>query len=875
MRLLKLDISNFRSFAQAEMNLNASGVIGIRGLNGAGKSSIFEAIFFALYGPRPGRRPAFRRDDAPHGEPTSVAVSFTHDGHFVEILRDEEHATISIDGTEEASTKSATTTEVTRLLGLDHHQFLATFYARQREVESFRDAPARLRNIKRLLGLTQLQKAAEIGQADLGAKALIVTTLAEEAPDVDEAKSLVAEQRGQVEALAPAIAASTQKCDALARERDAAWDNLSRAEAKAEQLQIARGELRLAQERAERSQVEVERAAQALHEAKQAQERVVGLAPTAAKVPELQATVGQFELRKQARDDYIATRNTHAEAQRRLAKAQDKLAGLASPDRSAEEITADLAAFDGELSDVTERLLADQKAIGEAREGATAAALAQQAASRAEALRGELAPMPELERESAKTQASLVELEARKGRVERELAEETEHASEVRRDGPDAKCLRCRRAYGDQFSTILAEFEATIERLAAEGEKLDKRLPELRHSDAAFSTRVAELRRKEGELASLTVPEKSPTDVDEWRGRLEQLTGSVETLETARSELIARIETIRGDLRGASELEAARNRAAETVAQIETEVELLESQLAKRAPESYDPEAHQLAVDDLDKARAAEETCRRLGALAESVELRERGDAAAQAGLGEAQSEIAKRAAAVEALSAETQPLDEARKRVEALTNELQEAQAAQSALNQTLVRFEKDLEAAETGLRSARRERRRLRAAQLEMRTVKVAAEGLGEYALEAQRRAIPRLETETAELLARLSGGAYSDVRLDDRAALTLLDAGEHRPLERFSGGEQDMAHLCLRLALSRTFAASRGTDPGMIILDEVFGSQDLDRRGTLLDYLGRLEEEFEQVFMISHFDDVTAACDVQFEVLKDVGVSRIVAV
>ena len=160
-------------------------------------------------------------------------------------------------------------------------------------------------------------------------------------------------------------------------------------------------------------------------------------------------------------------------------------------------------------------------------------------------------------------------------------------------------------------------------------------------------------------------------------------------------------------------------------------------------------------------------------------------------------------------------------------------------------------------------------------MRTVKVAAEGLREYALEAQRRQIPRLETETAELLTRLSGGAYNDVKLDDRAALTLLDAGKHRPLERFSGGEQDMAHLCLRLALSRTFAASRGTDPGLIILDEVFGSQDLERRTTLLEHLGRLEEEFEQIFVISHFDDVTAAADVQFEVRKTSGVSEILPV
>jgi DNA repair protein SbcC/Rad50 len=103
MRLLDLEITNFRSFAHAEMNLKASGVIGIRGLNGAGKSSIFEAIFFALYGPRPGRQPAIRRDDAPDGEPTGVAVTFAHDDRLVQVVRTSDKATISIDGTEQAT----------------------------------------------------------------------------------------------------------------------------------------------------------------------------------------------------------------------------------------------------------------------------------------------------------------------------------------------------------------------------------------------------------------------------------------------------------------------------------------------------------------------------------------------------------------------------------------------------------------------------------------------------------------------------------------------------------------------------------------------------------------------------------------------------
>ena len=91
---------------------------------------------------------------------------------------------------------------------------------------------------------------------------------------------------------------------------------------------------------------------------------------------------------------------------------------------------------------------------------------------------------------------------------------------------------------------------------------------------------------------------------------------------------------------------------------------------------------------------------------------------------------------------------------------------------------------------------------------------------------------------------------------------DDGGPRPLRRFSGGEQDLANLCLRLALSRTLAERQTADPRLIILDEVFGSQDVDRRQLLLEHLRELERVFSQVFIVSHFDDVADACDVQVE-------------
>jgi DNA repair exonuclease SbcCD ATPase subunit len=140
-----------------------------------------------------------------------------------------------------------------------------------------------------------------------------------------------------------------------------------------------------------------------------------------------------------------------------------------------------------------------------------------------------------------------------------------------------------------------------------------------------------------------------------------------------------------------------------------------------------------------------------------------------------------------------------------------------------------------------------------------------LEEYRSDASRRALPTLEQETAALLAAITRGRYTDVRLSDAYALEVHDGGEPHNLRRFSGGEQDAANLWLRLALSRALARQRGTDPGFVILDEVLGSQDPDRRAALMGELRELTREFRQVFVLSHFADIADSCDIHLKVSR----------
>ncbi|MDO9536785.1 MAG: SbcC/MukB-like Walker B domain-containing protein, partial [Thermoplasmata archaeon] len=116
------------------------------------------------------------------------------------------------------------------------------------------------------------------------------------------------------------------------------------------------------------------------------------------------------------------------------------------------------------------------------------------------------------------------------------------------------------------------------------------------------------------------------------------------------------------------------------------------------------------------------------------------------------------------------------------------------------------------------------------------------------------PALASMSSEFLGVLTEGRYNEITLDEDYEISIRDAGEYHNLERFSGGEKDMANLCLRLAISEIIATRHGTNSfDMIVLDEIFGSQDSGRKRTLLSTLNGLSNRFKQIFLITHVEDV----------------------
>jgi exonuclease SbcC len=118
------------------------------------------------------------------------------------------------------------------------------------------------------------------------------------------------------------------------------------------------------------------------------------------------------------------------------------------------------------------------------------------------------------------------------------------------------------------------------------------------------------------------------------------------------------------------------------------------------------------------------------------------------------------------------------------------------------------------------------------------------------------PELSDLASRYIRELTDGRYSEIELDDQYNIIVLEDAIPKPV--ISGGEEDLANLVLRLAISEMIAERAGQAFSLLILDEVFGSLDEARRHNVVDLLRRLQDRFEQVILITHIESVREGLD-----------------
>jgi DNA repair protein SbcC/Rad50 len=380
--------------------------------------------------------------------------------------------------------------------------------------------------------------------------------------------------------------------------------------------------------------------------------------------------------------------------------------------------------------------------------------------------------------------------------------------------GENGTCPICARPLQTHFRTVLEFLDNHIETITVDGkyyrariEQLDGMPPEVKALDEQRRQLFENLGKLERRLAKVQVA------VQELAGLVRDIAGKEERHAVVHRELdtiavsydAARHEQVRQRIERLTPLSV---RSARLTAQLEREPQLAAERERIRASVAQ--------------------------VVARLAELTERG----------------KRFTFSDATFAEL------RDRYEQAAAELRSAELTAVAADSELASAQVAFEAAEDAKAELAKHEERLGVLIRERRLHEELDRAFTDLRTDLNQALRPEISDLASRYIRDLTDGRYSEIELDDQYNIIVLEDAIPKPV--ISGGEEDLANLVLRLAISEMIAERAGHAFSLLILDEVFGSLDEARRHNVVDLLRRLQDRFEQVILITHIESVREGLD-----------------
>ncbi|HEY9736057.1 MAG TPA: SMC family ATPase, partial [Trichocoleus sp.] len=170
------------------------------------------------------------------------------------------------------------------------------------------------------------------------------------------------------------------------------------------------------------------------------------------------------------------------------------------------------------------------------------------------------------------------------------------------------------------------------------------------------------------------------------------------------------------------------------------------------------------------------------------------------------------------------------------------------------------------------------LQTAQQQVRIYQELAYAFGRNGIQALmiENLLPQLEAETNHLLSRLSSNqlhvqfvtqraSRRQDKLIDTLDILIADTRGTRPYETYSGGEAFRVNFAIRLALARLLAQRSGMPLQMLIIDEGFGTQDLEGCQNLISAISAIASDFACILTVTHIPHFREAFETRIDVVK----------
>lgn len=850
---IRLSLSGFLSYHESvEIDFTRFSLACISGANGAGKSSLLDAITWALFGQ------ARKRDDAlinSQGGDAQVELIFAYEGNVYRVLRSKKRdkpavLEFQILQNLEAGwpptlpaapawkpltehTFRETEKRIAETLRMDYETFInASFFLQGKADQFTQQRPGdRKRILGSILGLeiweTYRERAAKRRQgvevefnrveairkevqAELDQEEARRQKLAALQAELTNLAGLRQAQENSLAAIRQVIAALARQkelVDQLKRQAEQSWQRLENARLRLNERQGRQAEFQRSLEQAQA----IEAAYAAWQEARR-------------QLAEWEAIAGRFREHEKRRE---APRQAIGESRARLEQERQTLLARQAAEQehalAQEALQAELQVGLGSLKQIEARFARRQEVDD-----------ALQAARRRQA---------EAQAENQALRRQMDELKAHLNQLEQLEAAECPFCGQPLSLEDRQRLLKELEAQGKEMGDRYRANRALVESCLSQVTALEAEL-------AGFAQVENDLRSQAGYVAGLQARwEQGNARQQEWQttglARLDELT-----------DLLAR--------------EAYALEARAELAQIDAELRAI----------GYDAEAHdrirqqelagqesEAARRTLDQARAA------LQPLEEEIASLERQLKLLQEEANSHQAEYTGAAAEYQAAEAQAPDLEHAEEMLLEFRDQennlrLQVGAASQEVQVLEILKTRRvALEAQKHELGSQAGYYRQLESA--------LGKNGVPALLIE---QALPEIEARANEILDRLSAGgmtvrfvtqaAYKDKNREDlkeTLEIQISDAAGDRDYEMFSGGEAFRVNFAIRLALSEVLAQRAGARLQTLVIDEGFGSQDAEGRQRLIEAINLVRPDFEKILVITHIDELKDAFPTRLEVEK----------
>jgi exonuclease SbcC len=776
-KLHRLRLVNFRQHADTEIAFG-DGITGIIGPNGSGKTSLLEAIAWAIYGNQAARgdKDSIRNLRAKARAPMRVELEFALGSRTYVVERKLNEATLHENGIVVANSIKEVTARLQRVLGMTHDEFFNTYFTGQKELAVLADAtrPERAAFLSRVLRHEQLTIAQERIRERRNALGHEVDGLETGLPPQAE---LEKERKTADARLTEARKAAT----GAAGERTKAQQTLADEEPRWQQWVERRdrtlslhGDLRVAEQGVVVARQEFQRLDKELAEALTAREELRKLDAEVAPVTRLKAEL--VELDRLHRED-AARREDQAkvtELARNLNVLDRRIAELADAEASLGRATQEARALAVKLESA-EKLVEEQQAAWVR------------------------------EKEAAGT---------RRGALLKQFEDVKKHRDDIERLGPEGQCPTCRRPLGAEHSAVLGELEEQLELIVEDGKWLKQRIEQLAEAPAAVT----------------------------------QAEGVRDTLRAEARAASEREGTLRAQV-------AERTRAQKERAGLAKRTEEIERRIAARDA-GYNAERHNEVRTELARLEPVALQAAALKARADRAEALVGEAEIAEKALSAREEHVKQLGDAVKAEGFSEPKFQAARERHDRAAHALRAAELRVAETRGELVAAETAVREIErrTAERAARE--RTIAERKIGLRLHNELDRAFSDLRAELNAAMRPEIGALASGFLADLTDARYDEVDLDEDYRVVVLDEGVPKPV--ISGGEEDIANLVLRLAISQMIAERAGQPLSLLVLDEIFGSLDESRRQHVLSLLRRLGDRFPQVILITHIEQVRDGLD-----------------